>query len=196
MGGKMDLMAELINRFEPIISKIIDPLIVILWRLGLGRLFNLWPVITGRIMVIKHYDMKNGTPAFTPVNFLEQETVLYFVPRQRADFNISQNIMANPQVEVWLPDGWYTGQADLVATTPERLLLLQKIFSESPIIARISGVTPLIDESEFESTVVDYPVFRVIRQSPRTGVNGPGGLAWLWPFILLFLLGLRPRRRR
>ena len=192
----MDLLANFFIRYQPMFLKLIDPVVVTLWRLGLGRLFNLWPTVSGRIMVMKHFDHKNGIQIFTPMNFIERDNIIYCTDQRGQISDWVQNIMANPQVEVWLPDGWYAGQADLVDPSTDRLSLLRSFLVENPIFFRISGIDPQSEDREFESAVENYPLARIMRQSPRTGVNGPGGLAWMWPFILMFLLGLRPRKRR
>jgi hypothetical protein len=192
----MDLLANFFIRYQPMFLKLIDPVVVTLWRLGLGRLFNLWPTVAGRIMVMKHFDYKNGIQIFTPMNFIERDNIIYCTDQRGQISGWVQNIMANPQVEVWLPDGWYAGQADLVDPSTDRLSLLRSFLVENPIFSRISGIDPQSEDIEFESAVENYPLARIMRQSPRTGVNGPGGLAWMWPFILMFLLGLRPRKRR
>jgi len=192
----MDLLANFFIRYQPMFLKLIDPVVVTLWRLGLGRLFNLWPTVSGRIMVMKHFDHKNGIQIFTPMNFIERDNIIYCTDQRGQISDWVQNIMANPQVEVWLPDGWYAGQADLVDPSTDRLSLLRSFLVENPIFFRISGIDPQSEDREFESAVENYPLVRIMRQSPRTGVNGPGGLAWMWPFILMFLLGLRPRKRR
>lgn len=192
----MDLLANFFIRYQPMFLKLIDPVVVTLWRLGLGRLFNLWPTVSGRIMVMKHFDHKNGIQIFTPMNFIERDNIIYCTDQRGQISDWVQNIMANPQVEVWLPDGWYAGQADLVDPSTDRLSLLRSFLVENPIFSRISGIDPQSEDREFESAVENYPLVRIMRQSPRTGVNGPGGLAWMWPFILMFLLGLRPRKRR
>lgn len=192
----MNMIADLLNRYHPWVKKILDPVVITLWRLGLGRLFNLWPAVIGRIMVIKHYDLKNGTSIYTAVNFIERDSGIYCVAHREVNSEWIQNIMANPQVEVWLPDGWYAGQADAVEYSEDRLELLRSVFSGNPIPAKIAGIDPELEDAVFEMASENYQLVRVIRQSPRTGVDGPGGLAWMWPFILMLLLRLRPRKRR
>jgi hypothetical protein len=192
----MDLIAYLLNRYHGLIEKTLDPMIVTLWKLGLGRLFNIWPAVFGRHMIIKHFDQKNGTPNYTPIHYHESDGLIFFVIDQGVNSEWVQNIMSNPQVEVWLPDGWYAGQADVIELPDDRLPLLRSIFSDNMISTRLAGIEPEMEDQDFELAVEDYVLVRVNRQSPRTGVNGPGGLAWLWPFILVLLLGLRPRRRR
>ena len=192
----MDLIAYILNRYHLLIMKTLNPVNVTLWKLGLGRLFNLWPAVFGRHMVVKHYDHKNGTPIYTPIHYLESDSMIYFAINQGVNSEWVQNIISNPQVEVWLPDGWYAGQADVIELPDDRLALLRNILSDKMISARMARIEPEMDDQDFELAVEDYVLIRVNRQSPRTGVDGPGGLAWLWPFILMFLLGLRPRKRR
>lgn len=192
----MELNADLLTRYRPLILKTLNPVIVTLWKLGLGRLFNLWPAVIGRHMIVKHYDHKNGTSNYTPINYLESDSMIYFAISQGENSEWIQNIISNPQVDVWLPDGWYAGQADVIELADDRLTLLRSILSDKMISARMARIELEMDDQNFELAVEDYVLIRVNRQSPRTGVDGPGGLAWLWPFILMFLLGLRPRKRR
>ncbi len=192
----MDQNTDLFVRYFPVLSNHLNPLVVILWRLGLGRLLNLWPAVTGRIMILKHSGRKTGKAIFTPVNYIEREGLIYCAASLGVHSDWYLNILANPQVEVWLPDGWYAGHASVIELQKENLEMLKTVLSSANIASRMTGIDLDLEEEEFALAAVDYKLISIERQSPRTGVNGPGGLAWLWPFILVFLLGMRPKRKR
>lgn len=188
----MNLNAETLLRDFPRLVKYLDAVIVFLWRLGLGRLVNLWPEMTGRTLILKHTDRKNNHPIHTPLNYYEHDGTIYCWSPPGAQSGWHTNIIANPQVEIWLPDGWYAGICDDINTPEEKREILRAGLLSSRITAWMTGA----DHEKLDDLMRDYPLVRITRQSPRTGTDGPGGLAWLWPLIAVFLLGVRPRRRR
>jgi deazaflavin-dependent oxidoreductase (nitroreductase family) len=196
MGGNMNSNSDPFVQYFPIISNYLNPVIVFLWRLGLGRLLNLWPGVTGRIMILKHNGRRTGKPIFTPINYIEHEGLIYCAASLGVHSDWYLNILADPQVEVWLPDGWYAGHAMVIDRQDDRLEMLRVVLSASNVAARMTGIDLDLEDEEFELAASDYKLISINRQSARTGVNGPGGMAWLWPFILFFMLGMRPRRRK
>ena len=124
--------------------KYFNKFMLLMWRLGLGKWVNFWPEVGGQIMVLTHTGRKTGLKRQTPVNYALVEGELYCTAGfgQLADWY--RNIMAEPRVEVWLPDGWWTGLAEEVTDA-------------------------------------------------RTGPDGPGDLAWVWPLATLVLLWLLVR---
>ena len=192
----MNQKNDLFSRYFPLLSPYLNPVIVVLWRLGLGRLFNMLPWLTGRIMILKHNGRKTGNSILTPVNYIEHEGLILCAASLGESSDWYLTIMANPQVEVWLPGGWYAGQGDVIEQPDEQLELLRTVLSARNIAARITGIDLELDDEEFAVAAQEYKLIRITRPSPRTGVNGPGGLAWLWPFILVVMMGLRPKRRR
>ena len=193
----MEINHDTLEKNLPKVFKYFNHVMVNLWRLGLGKLINIWPAVIGRIMVIKHNGRKSGTTYFTPVNYTEEDGVVYCTAGFGADSDWFLNLMANPQVEIWLPDGWYVGTAEVVKEPELRLPFLRLVFIASGFAARLFGVDPInMDDDEHNEVTGDYILLQINRQSPRTGADGPGGLAWLWPFILaFFLLGRRKRRK-
>jgi len=102
------------------IFKQFNRFMLLLWRLGLGPWLSLWPEVGGQITVIVHTDRKSGVRRYTPVNFAELDGQLYCC----AGFgNVSdwyKNILANPQVEIWHPQGWWQGIAkDISQLSPD-----------------------------------------------------------------------------
>ena len=60
--------------------KSFNKFMLLMWRLGMGHWFGLWPEGWGQIMVITHKGRKSGATYRTPVNFAlvdgEVDTVL------------------------------------------------------------------------------------------------------------------------
>ena len=50
-----------------------------LWRLGLGRMMNVWPAGFGQLLVIEHVGRRSGTRYRTPVNYAAIDGDVYCV---------------------------------------------------------------------------------------------------------------------
>lgn len=168
---------------------------LLLWRLGLGGWVNGWPSVGGRIMVLTHTGRKTGLVRRTPVNYTEVDGDLYCTAGFGGVSDWYRNVKANPAVEVWLPDGWWSAVVEEVCDPVERLPLLRRVLIASGFAARAAGLNPqtMSDEALAEATA-DYRLLRLRRQDARTGRDGPGDLAWVWPLATLILLPLALRR--
>ncbi len=178
--------------------KLLNPVMVWQWRLGLGKLMNMGPErLSGRYMVLTHIGRKSGDRHLTPINFALHEGDIYCMAGFGEISDWYRNIKANPHVEVWLPDGWWAGVAEEVPQSDERWLpLLRRVLIASGFAARLFGVDPdQLDDEALRAAASDYRVVRIRRTEARTGPYGPGEYAWVWP-LATFLLLFRPRRRR
>jgi deazaflavin-dependent oxidoreductase (nitroreductase family) len=171
---------------------------LLLWRLGLGRDVNSLPGVMGRIMVIVHKGRKSGLRRFNPVNYAIVEGDVYCMAGFGSVSDWYRNILADSQVEVWLPDGWWEGRAEEMTNTENRLDLVRQLMVASGLVARLIGVDPgVISDAELAAATVDYRLVRIRRGGPRTGAGGPGDLAWVWPYTVFgLLLALLLRRRK
>lgn len=185
-----------LERLRDWLIPLLNRAMVFLWRLGLGQLINIWPSLTGRIMILKHHERRTGSPIFTPVNYIERNGSIFCIASLGEESDWFLNLMANPQVEVWLPDGWYAGQAKVVEDPEKRSAALRETLEANPPAARLVGVNPNMPEDEFAAATTTTKLIRVKRQAARTGADGPGGLAWLWPFVVLFFILTRGKKRR
>lgn len=171
---------------------------LLLWRLGLGNIGN--GPKTSQVMMLVHTGRKSGLRRYTPVNYAVVDGVIYCIAAfgRRADWY--GNLLANPQVEVWLRDGWWAGVAEEIDDThPDRTALIRQVLIASGFAASLfAGLQPkTINEEALAQATATYRLFRIRRTEARTGPGGPGDLAWVWPvatFVLLALLLLRPRR--
>lgn len=171
---------------------------LLIWRLDLGKWLNAWPSVGGRIMVITHTGRKSGRRRKTPVNYTIVNGEIYCLAGFGANADWYQNIIANPQVEVWLPESWWAGLAEESLDSENRMLLMREVIKASGVVGPLMGVdiNRMTDE-ELDRVTRNYRLIRIRRTIARTGPGGPGDLSWVWPLstcILLFMLILRRRR--
>jgi deazaflavin-dependent oxidoreductase (nitroreductase family) len=170
---------------------------LLLWRLGLGRMLNMWPEGTGRIMVLTHTGRRSGQRRQNPVNYAILNGDVYCTAGFGAKSDWYRNLRANPEVEVWLPDSWYSGLAEDVTGCPGSTTIMRQVLIASGFAARAEGINPqTFSDEEIERATSDYRLVRIHLTAPRTGPGGPGDLAWVWPLATFLLLMFRPRRRR
>lgn len=175
---------------------------LLMWRLGMGRLMNAWPDQTGQIMVITHTGRKSGLTRRTPVNYAIFDGDVYCTAAFGAQAHWYKNIQANPSVEVWLPDARWMGTAEDVSDDPRRLEILRTVLIASGFAAPLfAGVSPRsMTDDALESLSKDYRLIRIRQGEAAVGPGGPGDLAWVWPLIGVALLarllrgGERPRK--
>jgi deazaflavin-dependent oxidoreductase (nitroreductase family) len=178
-----------------------NPFMVALFRLGLAPFVNAWPDVGGRILVIVHRGRKTGRRRLTPVNYAVVRGDLYLTAGFGSAADWYRNLQNDPNVEVWLPDGWWAGVTEDVSDSPERLPILRQVLIASGVVAPLVGVDPhALDDAHLAAATAAYRLVRLRCLEARTGPGGPGELAWVWPLaaMALFPLALRalwPRRR-
>ena len=97
-----------------------NPLMLLLWRLGLGPVLNALPTYAGQLMVLVHIGRKTGKTRRQPLNYSIVNGDVFCIAGFGASSDWYRNIAANPRVQVWLPDGWWEGIAKDVSAAPER----------------------------------------------------------------------------
>ena len=89
------------------VFKYLNRFMVFMFRLGLGRWLQFWPRVTGQILVLTHTGRKTGLTRRTPLNFAFVDGDLYVLAGFGSVSDWYRNVKARPQVEVWLPGGWW-----------------------------------------------------------------------------------------
>ena len=170
---------------------------LLMWRLGLAKYINISPETIGRIMVLTHVGRKTGAVRRTPVNYCIANNDIYCTAGFGSVSDWYRNILKNPQVEVWLPEGWWQGKAEDVSHHPDRLELLRQVLIASGFAARSIGIEPkTMTLEEIAEVSSDYKLVRIRRTAACTGPGGPGDLAWIWPAATFLLLPMAFRKRR
>jgi len=177
--------------------KTFNHFVLFLWRLGLGPWVNAWPQVGGRIMVITHVGRKSGFRRRTPVNYTIDKGEIYCTAGFGAASDWYRNIIANPEIEVWLPGGWWYGLAEDISDSDDRLSIMRKVLIGSGFAAYAAGINPhKISDQELAQVTASYRLVHIHRTAARTGPDGPGDLAWVWPLATFILLPLVLKRRR
>jgi deazaflavin-dependent oxidoreductase (nitroreductase family) len=178
-------------------KKYLNPFMLTMWRLGLGAWFRVWPKVSGRVLVLMHIGRKTGIKRYQPLNYAMVDGEIYCAAAFGGISDWYRNIMANPNVEVWLPDGWWAGVAEDVTDSPARIRLVRELMIASGFVAYLFGLNPRkMTDEEIEAESEKYRLLHIRRTAARTGPGGPGDLAWVWQVATMVLLAMVLWRRR
>jgi len=175
--------------------KVFNYFMVGLWRLGLGGWVNFSPRVGGQILVITHRGRNSSKQYRTPVNYAIVNDEIYCTAGFGAKADWYRNILTNPQVELWLPDGWWVGVAEDASDHPQAKEILRQVLIASGFVSRLFDLDPqTMRAEELEELLKTYRIVHLRQSAARTGKDGPGDLAWIWPlstFLLLFMVLFR-----
>jgi deazaflavin-dependent oxidoreductase (nitroreductase family) len=178
-------------------KKYLNPFMLTLWRLGLGWWFNVWPEVSGRVLVLTHIGRKTGAKRRTPINYAIVDSEVYCTAAFGSIADWYRNVLAHPEVEVWLPNGWWAGIAEEVTQSEGRLPIMRQVLIGSGFAARAMGLNPYsMTDEELDAVTAKYRLIHIRRVEARTGPDGPGELAWVWPLATMILLPLALSRRK
>ncbi len=168
------------------------------WRLGLGPYLSFWPEGVGRYLVLIHTGRKSGLPRRTPVNFAEIDGDYYVTAGFGKRAHWYQNIMADPSIEVWAPDGWWQATAEDVSEAEGYTDKMRAVLKGSGFAAYAAGINPhRLSDAELDAATATYRLLRIQRVAPPSGPGSPGELRWVWvPVIAAFTLLLIVKRGR
>lgn len=177
--------------------KYLNKFMLTMWRTGLGNWLNLWPDVFGQIMVLSHVGRTSGIIYKTPVNYALVDGELYCVSGFGKVSDWYKNILIDPNVEVWVPEGWWAGIAVDITEHPNYLPLLREVLIGSGFAAWLAGLRPKsMTDVELERKTRGYKLIHIRREQERTGPGGPGEWSWIWPLIVFLALPFLLRRRR
>jgi deazaflavin-dependent oxidoreductase (nitroreductase family) len=118
----------------------LNRLMVFMWKIGWGRLMNFWPAVIGRIMVIQHRGRKSGKEYLTPVNYAIVDGEIYCTAGFGSGSDWYRNMLANPNIELWLPEGKRKAHIEDVSDAPNRLHLLRQVIIASGFAGPLFGI--------------------------------------------------------
>jgi hypothetical protein len=147
--GQMDTLRK--------IFRVMNRIMVFMWKIGLGKMINMWPAGFGRIMVIKHRGRKSGREFLTPVNYAVVESEIYCTAGFGPVSDWYRNMLVNPQIELWLPEGKRIACAEDISDSPRRLFLLRQVIIASGFAARLFGINPKkLNDEQLDSISKEY----------------------------------------
>jgi deazaflavin-dependent oxidoreductase (nitroreductase family) len=147
-------------------------------------------------MVITHIGRKSGMRHKTPVNYAIIDDEVYCVSGFGEISDWYQNIVKDPQIEVWLPNGWWSGVAEDVSDHEHFLPIVREVMIGSGFAAWLAGLLPKrMSDVELEQKTKGYKLIHIRRENERTGPDGPGELSWIWPLIAFLTIPLLLKRR-
>jgi len=175
---QMDLQTA--NRYRRFFKRF-NLYMVWFWRLGFRRYVNCWPRLGGRVMVITHTGRKSGAHYRTPLNYTIVEGEIYCMAGFGHQADWFRNIQANPQVEVWLPDSWWSALAEDISQDPRRLPVFRQVVLDTGLVAPLFGIDARkMNDESFARALGDSRLVHIRRTQRLTGRGGPGDLAWVW----------------
>ena len=178
-------------------KKYLNPFMLTMWRLGMGKWFKVCPAISGNVMVLTHIGRKTGIKRYQPLNYAIVDDDIYCIAAFGGISDWYRNIRANPNVEVWLPNGWWAGVAEDFNDSTVRTQLIRQIMIRSGFVAYVAGLNPhKMTDEEIDAESKQYRLLRIQRSTAYTGSGGPGDLEWVWHLATIILLGLVVLRRR
>lgn len=180
-----------------IVFKYFNKAMVLFWKLGLADWINIWPSVIGQIMVITHTGRKTGYKRQTPLNYAIVDNEIYCCAGFGAVSDWYRNILNNPKVELWLTEGRWLAEAQDISDHPNRLSILREVLIGSGFAAPLAGIHPKKESDlQLAAFTESYRLVHITRISEKTGRDGPGELAWIWPLITVVLLLWKGKRRR
>ena len=183
--------------------RVLNRNMLLLWRLGLGWLMA--NPTSGYIMVLATTGRKSGARRLVPLNFAEEGDAIYCLAGFGKTTHWLLNLQADPECEVWLPDGRrLRGRGELVESEARRVDLVREILVRSGFAAKLAE--PGVDPSTTSNDVIAelgsqpgrrYEVVEIKLGDTVTGPGGPSDLTWVWPVVgLTAVAGWLVRRHR
>lgn len=140
---------------------VMNRFMVFMWKIGLGKWMNIWPAGFGRIMIIKHRGRRSGREYLTPVNYAIVNDEIYCTAGFGSVSDWYRNMLVNPRVELWLPEGRKYYCAEDISNSPRRLFLLRQVIIASGFAGPLFGINPKnLTEEQLDAVSKDYRLVR------------------------------------
>jgi len=149
------------------VFRMLNRFMVFMWKIGLGKMINMWPAGFGRIMVIKHRGRKSGKEFLTPVNYAIVNGEIYCTAGFGSISDWYRNMLVYPRVELWIPEGRHTACAEDISDSPRRLFLLRQVIIASGFAAPLFGINPKkLNDEQLDAISKDYCLVHFMMDKP------------------------------
>jgi deazaflavin-dependent oxidoreductase (nitroreductase family) len=140
-----------------------NPFMILIWKLGMGRMINSWPSVSGRILVIKHRGRRSGRDYLTPVNYVIVDGEIYCTAGFGSISDWYRNLLVNPDVELWLPEGTRKAYAEDISDSPKRLFLMRQVIIASGFAGPLFGVNQKkLNDEQLDAVSKEYRLIQFI----------------------------------
>ncbi|MBM3126191.1 MAG: nitroreductase family deazaflavin-dependent oxidoreductase [Chloroflexi bacterium] len=147
------------------VFRAMNPFMVFMLRIGLGWTMNIWPAVSGRIVVINHRGRKSGKEYLTPVNFAVVDGEVYCMAGFGSLSDWYKNMMANPGVLLWLPQGKRRARAEDVSDSPRRIFLIRQVIIGAGFAGPLFGVDQRkLNDGQLAAVTKDYRLLHFIME--------------------------------
>ncbi|MDL1910702.1 nitroreductase family deazaflavin-dependent oxidoreductase [Chloroflexi bacterium CFX6] len=166
-GGNMDVSKFTPKQLNTLrrVFHAMNPFMVFMLRIGLGRTMNIMPSVSGRIMVIEHRGRKSGKKYLTPVNYALVDGEVYCTAGFGSVSDWYKNIMANPQVVLRLPEGKRKARAEDVTDSPRRVFLMRQVIIGSGFAGPLFGVDQRkLNDEQLDAVTKEYRLVHFIME--------------------------------
>lgn len=189
---------EGLMRFPPDLLKRIfkqgNRFMVGLFRLGFGPFIS--NPYSGYVMVLTTTGRKSGLRRRTPVNFAMGDGEVYCLSGFGRTSDWYRNLLADPNVQVWVGgDGWL-GRAEVMTDPAEWLPVYRRVIERSGFAESAFTKRPYSELSDEElARLGEGTVVRIRLGEPLPKEDGPGDLRWVWTVLGGFLFARWLMRR-
>lgn len=130
------------------------------FRIGLGRIVS--NPVTGRVMVLILKGRKTGRTRYTPVGYATIGERIYCYRGERSQGAWYLNLLAEPHIEVMLPERRIRGHAEEVSDDDEKFAALRQILKNGGLSGFIYGFNPwTVEERVFRERMRGVAVIRI-----------------------------------
>jgi len=141
---------------------------VFMLRLGLGRMCEWWPEGFGRIMVIEHRGRRSGRHYTTPVNYAPVDGDVYCLAGFGPRTDWYRNVLADPNVRLWLPKGKCSAHASEASDSPRRVYLMRQVIIGSGFAGPLMGVDQRkLSDQQLDTLTRDYRLVHFVMEAPH-----------------------------
>jgi len=144
------------------VFRILNRLIVVpAFKAGLGWIIS--NPIAGNIMVLGITGRKTGRMRYTPVSYARRGKMIYCYRGREMQGQWYLNLLANPRVEVILPDGRFSGLGEEVIDSKERVDAMRLLMQASGLSSSLNGFDPSKASDEVVAEMIQgIAVIRII----------------------------------
>ncbi|MDH7597494.1 MAG: nitroreductase/quinone reductase family protein [Methanothrix sp.] len=141
--------------------RLLNNLIVVpAFRIGLGRIVS--NPVTGRVMVLILKGRRTGRTRYTPVGYAIMNGRIYCYRGERSQGAWYLNLLAEPHLEIMLPDGRIRGHAEEVSDDDDRFTALRQILKNGGLSGLIYGFNPwTVEEGVLRERMRGVTVIRI-----------------------------------